>query len=409
VILSLLVSAVGASEDWPQFRGPRGDGRADDAKLPVKWSEKKNVVWKTAIHDKGWSSPVVWGSQVWMTTALVDGRQLFAVCIDRASGKIIHDLKVFDVEKPSRLWQSYNSFASSTPAIEEGRVYVHFGTYGTACLDTKKGKTLWARRDLPCDHFRGAASSPILYRDLLIVHFDGVDVQYVVALDKATGKTVWKKDHNLDDRVTNPDRKKAYGTPTVITINGKPQLISPAASATTAYDPRTGEELWRVYHGGMNVAALPLFGLGKLFLCTGDGGERLLAVRPDGRGDVTKTHIDWRLKNELVPSHSSPLLVDDLLYMVNKSGIAACVDAKTGKPVWQERLGGTYWASPLYASGHLYFFSEEGVSHILKAGRVCKKLTANKLDEGCRASPAVAGKALFLRTEMHLYRIENRD
>jgi outer membrane protein assembly factor BamB len=409
VLLSLPAMVV-AGENWPQFRGPHGANRADAAKLPQTWSESKNIAWKTAIHDKGWSSPVVWGDQVWLTTATEDGKQLFAVCIERDSGRVRHDLKVFDVAEPSELWRKFNSFASPTPAIEEGRVYVHFGTYGTACLDTKTGKKLWQRRDLHCDHWRGAASSPILYGELLFLTFDGGDVQYVVALDKKSGETVWKKDRAIDYKTTDDDAKKAFGTPSVLTIEGKPQLVSPSAMATIAYDPKTGAELWRVYHGGMNVTAPPLYGQGKVFLCTGDGGLRLLAVRPDGRGDLTNGHIDWTVKNKgSVPSRSSPVLVDDLLYMVSEGGIVSCIEAKTGKPVWQERVGGKFWASPLYAGGRLYLFDEDGQSHVLAAGHEGKKLATNKLNDGCRASPAVSGNALFVRTLTHLYRIEARE
>jgi outer membrane protein assembly factor BamB len=413
LMLLLMLSFIGltaASENWPQFRGPHGDNHADDAQLPLTWGERKNIVWKTAIHDKGWSSPVIWGDQVWLTTAKADGKQLYALCIDRASGKVRHDLKMFDVEEPSELWQRFNSFASPTPAIEEGRVYVHFGTYGTACLNTHSGTTLWQRRDLHCDHWRGAASSPILHEDLLFLTFDGYDKQYIVALNKQNGQTVWQKNRAIDYKTDDGDAKKAFGTPAIRIVDGKPQLISPAAVATIAYDPRTGAELWKVYHGGMNVTAPPLAGQGWVFLCTGDGGLRLLAVRPAGRGDVTGTHIAWKTKNKnSVPSRSSPVLVDDLLYMVNEAGMASCVEAKTGELVWQERLGGKFWASPLYASGRLYLFDEDGRGHVLSAGRTWTKLATNKLDGGCRASPAVSGKALFVRTLTHLYRIEQRD
>src|SRR5579884_2236025 len=413
LMLFLILSLAGfsaASENWPQFRGPHGDNHADDAQLPLTWSERKNIVWKTAIHDKGWSSPVIWGDQVWLTTAKADGKQLYALCIDRASGKVRHNLKVFDVEEPSEVSARFNSFASPTPAIEEGRVYVHYGTYGTACLDTRSGTMLWQRRDLHCDHWRGAASSPILYEDLLFLTFDGYDKQYVVALNKQNGETVWLKDRAIDYKTDDGDAKKAFGTPAIRIVNGKPQLISSAAVATIAYDPRTGAELWKVYHGGMNVTAPPLAGQGKVFLCTGDGGLRLLAVRPDGRGDVTATHIAWKAKNKnSVPSRSSPVLVDDLLYMVNEAGMASCLEAKTGELVWQERLGGKFWASPLYANGRLYLFDEDGKSHVLAAGRSWKKLATNQLKDGCRASPAVSGKALFVRTLTHLYRLEARD
>jgi outer membrane protein assembly factor BamB len=407
VIVSLTGSAL-AVENWPQFRGPHGDGHAGDARLPRTWSETKNIAWKTAIHDKGWSSPVIWGDQVWLTTAKADGSELFAVCVERDSGKIVHDLKVFDVDNPSKLWANYNSFASPTPALEAGRVYVHYGTYGTACLDTKTGKTLWQRRDLHCDHFRGAASSPILHGDLLFLTFDGFDVQYVAALDKRTGKTVWNKPRTIDYKTTDGDFKKAFSTPAILTVDGKPQLVSPSAGGSIAYDPKTGEELWKVHHGGMNVTAPPLMGEGRIFLCTGDGGLRLLAVRQGGHGDVTETNIDWTLEKPTVPSHPSPILVDDLLYMTNNDGIITCIEAKTGKQVWKERLYGKFWASPIYAGGQLYFFDDTGLGHVLVPGREWKKPITNKLDAGCRGSPAVSGNVLFVRTYTHLYRIEER-
>jgi outer membrane protein assembly factor BamB len=408
VILSLTVAAH-AGDSWPRFRGPHGDGHADATKLPLTWSEKENIVWKTPIHDKGWSSPVVWGDQVWLTTATEEGDEMFALCVDRATGKIIHDLKIFDVAKPDPLNNKSNSYASPTPVIEEGRVYVHFGSYGTACLDTRTGKSLWTRRDLKCNHWRGPASSPILYKDLLILTFDGYDVQYLAALDKTTGKTVWKTDRKFDYTAIkdNGDMKKAYSTPNVITVDGKPQLVSASALWSAAYDPLTGAELWRVQHGGMNTAVTPLYGDGKVFVCTSDGGLQLVAVRPDGRGDVTDTHIAWSL-NKNVPNRSSPILVEDHLYMANGQGILSCVDIKTGKPVWQERVNGAYWASPILAAGRLYLFNDSGTAYVGEVGRSWKKLAENTLDDGCMASPAVAGAALFVRTKTHLYRIEEK-
>jgi outer membrane protein assembly factor BamB len=402
-----LAAAVVAGDNWPRFRGPHGDGHADAAKLPLTWSESENVVWKTPIHDRGWSSPVVWGDQVWLTTAKANGTELFAVCVDRATGKVVYDFKLFDVARPDPLNNPTNSYASPTPAIEEGRVYLHFGSYGTACLDTKTAKVLWARRDLPCDHWRGPASSPVIYRDLLILTFDGHDVQYLAALDKATGKTVWKKDRSFEYGKLDGDLKKGYSTPSVITVSGKEQLVSASAFGTIAYDPQTGDELWKITHGGMNTAVTPLYGHGKVFVCTSDGGLQLVAVRPDGSGDVTKTHIEWTL-NKNVPNRSSPLLVDDLLYMANGQGILSCIDVKTGKPVWQERIGGAYWASPVYAAGRLYFFNDTGTAVVGEPGRSWRKLAENKLDDGCMASPAVAGEALFVRTKTHLYRIEEK-
>jgi outer membrane protein assembly factor BamB len=398
-------AAVGA-DTWPEFRGPTGDGHARATGLPTRWSETENVRWKTAIHDKGWSSPVVWDDQVWMTTATADGKRLFAVAVDRQTGKVIHDVEVFDVDKPE--WApAQNSYASPTPAVEAGRVYVHFGSYGTGCLDTATGKTVWSRRDLPCTHWRGPASSPILYGGLLILTFDGFDFQYVVALDKTTGKTVWKKDRDINYGTDNGDLKKAFGTPTVIDVGGKPELISPAAVATTAYDPLTGQELWKVYHGGMNAAERPVYGEGRVFLTSGDGGLKLIAVRPDGSGDVTRTHIDWKASRG-VPNRSSPILVGDQVYMANDRGVVTCLEARTGALAGEQRLAGQFWASPIYADGHLYFANDEGETYVLEPGRACKVLAVNRLDDGCMASPAAGGKSLFLRTKTHLYCLEQK-
>jgi outer membrane protein assembly factor BamB len=406
LFLSLfLVTPSRAGENWPEFRGPTADGQSRATGLPVTWSETENIRWKTAIHDKGWASPVIWDRQVWMTTAREDGKELFAVCVDLDSGKVLHDVKVFDIEKPA-FCIPFNSYASPTPAVEAGRVYVHFGSAGTACLDTATGKVLWTRQDLPCNHWRSAGSSPILYKDLLILTFDGYDVQYVAALDKVTGKTVWKTDRNIDFPSTNGDLKKAYATPTVIDVQGKPQLICPAAEATLAFEPLTGKEIWRVTHGGMNEASRPVLGHGKVYLTCGHIG-RLVAIRPDGSGNITKTNVDWTFSKG-VPTRPSPLLLGDLLYMVSDKGVASCVEARTGELVGTLRLPGNFSASPICADGKMYFPSEDKITYVVAPGREMKILATNKLDEGCMASPAVADKALILRTRTHLYRIEQK-
>jgi outer membrane protein assembly factor BamB len=286
-------------------------------------------------------------------------------------------------------------------------VYVHFGTYGTACLDSGSGKILWTQTDLHCDHFRGPGSSPILYNGLLYLTFDGYDHQFFVALDKNTGKPVWKKDRSVDYGSIDGDAKKAYGTPALIEVHGRPQLISTSSNATYAYEPATGEELWHVVHGGMNAASPPLSGLGKVFLNTGDGGFRFFALRQGGQGDVTKTHVDWKFSKS-APSRCSPLLIDDLLYVFNEGGIATCLEAKTGREVWRERLAGQFSSSPIYAGGHIYFASQDGPTFVLEPGRTFKLAATNRLDDGCMASPAVAGRAIILRTKTHLYCLEQR-
>jgi outer membrane protein assembly factor BamB len=229
----------------------------------------------------------------------------------------------------------------------------------------------------------------------------------MVALRKSDGKTAWKKDRTINYQTDDGYLKKAYGTASIITVKGKPQLISTAAVGTIAYDPQTGKELWKVHHGGMNSAAPPLFGHGKVFLTTGYGRVKVLAVRPDGSGDVGATHVDWTLGKG--PVRPSPILVGDLLYMIDEGGIATCVEAKTGTLVWTKRVGDKHTTSPIYAAGHLYFFTEDGgKGFVVSTGRSARIVAVNQLDDGCMATPAVAGKALFVRTKTHLYRIEEK-
>jgi outer membrane protein assembly factor BamB len=402
--LSFVFSSVNAGENWPQFRGPTGDGHSDATGLPLRWSETENVKWKTAIHGRGWSSPVIWDDQIWMTTATQDGHEQYVVCVDRNSGKIVHDVHLFHNDT-LQITNPLNSFASPTPVIEAGRVYVHFGVYGTACLDTQSGRVLWQRRDIYCDHFRGPGSSPILVDDLLIFHMDGIDVQFVIALDRKTGKTVWRTNRSTDFGTRDGDFRKAYTTPIVIDFGGRRQMISVGAVEAMSYDPATGKELWKVRYNGYSEAARPLFGFGLVFMNTGSGSEQVWAVRPDGVGDVTATHVAWKFHKN-VSRRSSPILVDDLIYMVSDDGIATCVEAKTGKLVWQQRMGGQFSASPLAADGRIYLFSHEGPATVIAPGRKYQRLAVNRLDEGFMASPAVSGQAIFLRNKTDLYRIE---
>jgi len=390
--------------NWPQFRGPNGDGMATDAKLPSKLTEGENLRWKIPISGRGWSSPVIWGNRIWLTTAPQDGKQLFAICVDFRSGKTLHRIKVFDVVNP-RFRHATNSYASCTPVIEEGRIYVHFGSYGTACLDTETGKKIWERRDLPCNHFRGPGSSPILFKNLLILTFDGFDYQYVTALDKTTGKTVWKKDRNISYGTDNGDYKKAYSTPSVFKTKKRNVLVSPSAVETVAYNPENGNELWRVRHGGMNAAAKPIFGHNLIYITAGEGASRLIAVRPGGSGNVTDSHVIWR-KAQGIPRRPSQLLIGDLLLMIADNGVASCLDAKTGKKIWQKRFSGAFWASPIFANGKIYCFSKEGKVVVVKARRKFEQISEGQFESGFNASPAVKGNSIVLRTFHHLYRIE---
>lgn len=413
VILLAFSTISLAADNWPQFRGPDGTGHSDATGLPTEWGEGKNIVWKTPIHDRGWSSPVVFGKQVWLTSASKDGRQLFALCLDRDTGKIIRDIKLFDVAQPQYA-HPFNTYASPTPVIEQGRVYITFGSPGTAAIDTKTFKVIWERRDFQCNHFRGSGSSPVVFRDMLLMHFDGSDHQFVVALNKNTGKTIWQTNRSIDfqdlDKNEKPaaegDFRKAFATPHVIQLNGRWEMISLGAKAAYSYDPFTGKELWRVEERGQHSASTrPVLGFGMIFYPTGFSNGQLFAVRTGGNGLITESHVAWRLKRG-ASNKPSILLIDDLIYMIGDTGIATCVEAKTGEIVWQQRIGGEYSSSPVYADGKIWMFSEEGKTTAIKPGRSFEKLAENNLDDGFLASPAIAGKAFFLRTRTHLYRIE---
>ncbi|MCP4262583.1 MAG: PQQ-like beta-propeller repeat protein [Planctomycetes bacterium] len=423
--LNLAADTKKNTDNWNQFRGFNGDGKSLAKNLPVEFSETKNVRWKTPIHDQGWSSPVVWDKQIWLTTGCEDGSELFAICVDLATGKIIHDIKVFDVTDPQKAYGGLNTHATPTPIVEEGRIYVHFGTYGTACLDTKTGKKFWERRDLNCDHRVRPASSPIIDGDSLFLHFDGVDIQFVAALDKNTGDTVWlrNREGGLDLTATlkakglsdkdieetkkeKPnDNRKAYATPTIIEYQGQRQLISPAAEVTFSYDPKTGDELWRVRHQGWgwNAACRPIFEHALVYFTTGISKD-LLAVRPSGSGDVTDTHVAWN-KRKFVPNMPSPLIVDDLLFMVDDKGLVSCSEAKTGHELWRKRLRarGDYWSSPVYADGKIYLSGKEGIVSVIAAGRNFQLLAENRFEANFIASPAVAEDSIILRSLTHLY------
>jgi outer membrane protein assembly factor BamB len=402
-----------ATDNWPQFRGPNGDGHSDAKGVPRKWSDTENIKWKTPVQGRGWGSPVIWGKQVWVPTASEDGKQLYAVCMDKDSGKVLFNEKLFDVAAP-QFAHKFNSYASPTPVIEEGRVYITFGSPGTACLDTKTFKVLWQRTDIECNHYRGAGSSPIIYKDLLIMHYDGSDHQFVLALDKKTGKTVWNVKRSIDfmdlkdgKPEAEGDWRKAYATPHVAMIKGKPVLLSIGAKAFYGYDPLTGKELWRVEERGQHSASTrPVVGKDMIFYPTGFAKGQLFAMKADASGVLRATNMVWTTKRS-VPNKPSLLLIDDLLFAIDDSGIASCLDAKTGEAIWNERIGGNFSASPVYVDGMILFTSEQGKCTLIEAGKTYKVIAENQLGDGFMASPAVSGKAFFLRDRKHVYRIED--
>ena len=389
MILALLLLV----QDWPQFRGPDGQGHADVKSLPLKWSEA-SAAWKTPIPGLGWSSPVVANGQVWMTSATDEGKSLRAVCVDATSGKVLKDVEVFKLAAPGRAHQK-NSHASPTPILEGDRVYVHFGPHGTACLDAK-GAIVW-KQQLRYSPVHGSGGSPALWGDLLLISCDGGDAQFVTALDKKSGLQRWRTPRAPNDYA----KKFAFSTPLV--VDGL--VISPGASAVTAYEAASGKAVWSArYAEGYSVVPRPVFGHGLVFLGTGYDKPTLIAVRVGGKGDVTDTHVAWKLERG-APHSPSPLLVGDELYVVSDNGVAVCLDAKTGQEHWRERIGGNFSASPLHAAGRIYFQDENGGTSVVKAGKTFEKLAANQLPGRTLASPAAIEGALFLRTDKQLYRI----
>ncbi len=402
-----------AQADWPQFRGPLGTGFIPDGtRLPAEWSESKNISWKIALPGRAWSSPVVSEDTIWLTNADEKGHELSAIAIDAKKGKVVYSNRLFYVDEPQYA-HKFNTYASPTPIIEGSHVYLTWGAAGTACINTKTKKVLWTRDDFVCDHFRGSGSSPILYENLLILTFDGADFQYVAALDKHTGKTVWKTDRSVDFQDLGPDGKpfrdgdmrKGYSTPHIIHHNGLTQLISIGAMACYAYEPLSGKEIWRITERAQHSASTrPVYGHGLVFYPTGFAKGQLLAVDPGAKGEAANTHIKWRLKRS-VANKPSILLIKNHIYMIADGGVASCVEAKSGNVVWNERIGGNYSASPVTDGKRIFFLSEEGKTTVIAAKPEYKVLAVNQLDNGLMASPAIHKQAFILRTKTHLYRI----
>ena len=389
---------VSAQSEWPQFRGPTGQGHAAVRGLPLEWSETKNIVWKTPLRGRGWSSPVISGGRVWITTAVAEsgGASLRLMGFDVETGRELANVEVFRLGS-ANLKNPKNSHASPTPILDGDRVYVHFGGDGTAAVDAGSGAIIW-KAQFPYASQHGSGGSPILYRDLLIFSGDGHYEAWVIALDKQTGKVRWKTERRKPF-------DQAYTTPLVINVAGRDQLLSVGAYRTTAYDPETGKEIWFVrYEDGFSNVPRPVFAHGLVFIATGFQQPAVLAVRADGRGDVTATHVAWSMTRG-APFTPSPIVVGDELYVISDLGILSCVDARTGKLHYQQRLGGNHSASPIYADGHIYFLSEEGVATVIAPGTVFQKLATSELNGATLASMGVANGSIFIRSLTHLYRI----
>ena len=400
------------NQNWTHFRGSALNATAALDKIPLTWDDS-SIKWKTAIHDRGLSSPVVFEDQIWMTTATTDGKELYAVCADFKTGKIIHDIRVFTPEEVERK-HSLNSYATPTPCIEKGFVYVHYGSMGTACINTTDGSLVWTRTDIKCKHVQGPASSPVIYKNLLILHYEGTDVRFIVALDKKTGKTVWKTDRPAEpyEPLTVIGRK-AYVTPLIINVKGRDIMISNGSAVCIAYDPDTGREIWRVVGGAESTIAMPVTEKGIVYWYAGpvlgDDGLNytdMFAVNPDGAGDITGTNVIWKKQGRQSQNQmQTPVIRDGLIYTADTRNMITCIDAATGAEVWTEHVTSSFNASPLFIDGNVWFFSVRGDVLVLKAGRNFEVVARNQLDSGIWATPAVVRNSMIIRTEKYLYRI----
>ncbi len=407
LLLLSLLSPASIVADWPQFRGPDGQGHSDAKGIPVEWSEEKNVKWKMPVPGQGFSSPVISGGQIWMTSSEMEGKSLHAICLDLATGNLLHNIEVITTDDAGPRHR-LNGYASPTPVLDEKYVYVHFGPRGTVCLN-RNGKIIWKNTGFKYNVIQGGASSPILHGDLLLLTCDGIDFQFIVALEKETGKVRWKQPRaHLEAAAKKRSiAKMSYSTPLIQSINGKNQLVCSGADHVAAYDLGTGRELWWMPYDGFSIVGRPSYG-NSLFYVVGSIRQDhfcVYAVLP-GDGQLKPDEIVWKYSKS-VPHVPSPLLVGREIYFVHDGGVATCLDALTGQPLWQERLGGNHDASPIEIRNRLYFLNREGKANVLTAGRKFEVLATNQLEGTFKASPAVANGALFLRNESHLYRIES--
>ncbi|MBL9178577.1 MAG: PQQ-binding-like beta-propeller repeat protein [Verrucomicrobiaceae bacterium] len=405
---------------WPAKTGPTHDGivpPAEAARVTLEWDggSGKNIAWRVALEGEGHSTPVIGGDMIWFTAATADGRRQFVYGIDRHSGRIVHHRVVFENAGPEDLGNPVNNYASPSPVLEDNALYVHFGTYGTARIDPATGGKVWERRDINVRHYRGPGSSPVIHGGLLILTFDGIDAQFVTALDKKTGKTVWKTPRTTDygdlDAEGQPtrggDMRKAFHTPAVFEICGREVLVSIGSRAAFGYEAATGKELWTLRHDGFNAAIPPLRLGDLLILNTGAERAHTLGVRIDDKmtGDITESHVLWD-REKRNASESAPVLVNGILYQTTRGGIVSAVEAKTGRDLWEDRLAGQHLPGPVAIGDKLLFSNDRGQTFVVRASaEKFELLGTNQLAEPITASPAVADGALFIRTKGSLYKI----
>ncbi|MDB6053180.1 MAG: Pyrrolo-quinoline quinone repeat-containing protein [Verrucomicrobiales bacterium] len=404
LLLAITSPAMGEEGIWPQFRGPTGQGAYPALHPPISWSETNGVKWKTELPGQGWSSPVIHDHLAWMTTATEEGHSLRAIAVDIQNGKVVHNLEVFHLDNPE-FKHDLNSYASPTPVATKDRVFVHFGTYGTAAINPE-GQIVWRNEELKLGHENGPGSSPIIYKDKLILTCDGTNVQFMAALNLSDGKLAWKRERSgFIDKA--PPMKKAYATPLVVNVGGRDELICPAAEYLYSYEPGTGKELWTLHYPGFSNVPRPVVEGNLMFVATGFGKPEMWAIRltKEMKGDVTSSAVAWKVLKQ-APAKPSPVVYNGKVFMISDNGIATCLDAETGAQNWQERLPGEYSASLLLAGDQIYYFNHVGMTTVLKASDVFTPLSTNVLSEGVMASPALVKNSILLRTKTAIYRIE---
>ncbi len=403
--LAVATPGVSIAENWPGFRGPTGQGMSKEKNVPTEWSVASNSAWKTPVPGSGWSSPIVFGDRVFLTTATQEGVSFRLLCFDRRTGAALWNKQVLGQETGNK--QRLNSFATSTPVTDGRNVYAVAFDGGIAAV-SNDGTVVWTNRDYKYYSQHGLAISPVLYEDLLIVAFDGSssgpdpkvgwqkpwDKAVIVALDKNTGKVRWEGKRGLS--------RIAHVTPQILREGRKHQLVSSAGDVVQGFDLKTGRRIWTASSAGEGVVPSLVVGEGLVFSTSGFGESTIRAVRTGGKGDVTGTHIAWEMTED-VPKVPSMLYARPFLFVITESSVAKCLKAATGEVLWRQRLGGKYSASPVWADGRIYFLSEKGETVVIEAGDAFEVLARNKLEEKCCASPAVSQGNLFIRSERNLY------
>jgi outer membrane protein assembly factor BamB len=403
-----IAAAAIRAENWPQFRGPTGQGHSAETRVPLKWSATENLAWKTELPGQSWSSPIVWADRVFVTTATDDGESCRVLALDRKAGTILWNKEVF--KQVLRRKEGRNTYATPTPATDGERVYACFGDGSFAALSFA-GELAWTNRSYPHYSQHGLASSLILHRGLLIMARDGSsggedkgfgwqkpwDQAFILALDPRTGQERWKARRGLS--------RISHGVPALWEHDGKVELVSEAGDVVQGFNLETGERLWSSQVIGEGKVPSTVVGEGLVFTAGGWGGrESIKAFRLGGQGDLGTNHLAWEQRKGL-PKVPSMLYLKPHLFAVTDGGVATCLKAATGEVVWQERLGGNFSASPVSAEGRLYFVSDEGETTVLEAGREFKVLVRNPLGEKVQASPAISQGQILIRSERHLFAI----